>query len=190
MSTFIPKSARALAVVVIVALVLALISIFATDGAEGVLLSLPTIALVAQVTLMLFWFPKVQVDKSTVVIKNVARSFAVPMHRIARIDTRWALTLYLDSGKKITSWSATAPGRHTSIFASREQGQHLPESTYLAGTVRPGDLLGTDSGSAAATIRRYWETRKEGSDELVINWNLTQILTFGLLVALNFLLLR
>ena len=170
-------------------MVFALITTFATDGAQGVLLSLPTIGLVVQVTLMLFWFPKVQVDESRVVIKNVARSFAVPMHRIARIDTRWALTLYLDTGKKITSWSATAPGRHTSIFASRDQGQHLPESTYLAGTVRPGDLLGTDSGSAAATIRRYWENKKAGSGELAISWNLAQLAMLALLVVLNLLLL-
>jgi hypothetical protein len=52
------------------------------------------------------------------------------------------------------------------MFASRDQGQHLPESTYLAGTVRPGDLVTSDSGGAAALVRRHWERR--GDDRALV----------------------
>ena len=194
MQVFIAKSSRYLSIVVIAAMALALGSIFATDGISGVLLSTPLVLTIIFGTLLLFWFPRVEVTEDEVVIKNVTRTFKVPMSRIARIDTRWALTLFLEDGKKITSWSATAPGRHASIFASREQGQHLPESTYLAGTVRPGDLISTDSGAAAATIRRYWEQQRDVGSlkedaRVVVSWHLGQMSSLGALVALNVLVL-
>jgi hypothetical protein len=191
---FIAKSSRYLSIAIIVAMALALASVFATDGILGVLLSTPLVLTIVSATLMLFWFPRVEVSEQEVVIKNVIRSYKVPMQKIARIDTRWALALYLEGGKKITSWSATAPGRHTSIFASREQGQHLPESTYLAGTVRPGDLISTDSGAAAATIRRYWEQQRDGGGiqedrPVVVSWNISQLAVLLGLIAVNFLVL-
>jgi hypothetical protein len=188
---FIAKSARVLAIVVIVAMALALLSIFATDGITGVIQSISVVALVCYGALMLFWFPQVEVSEDVVVIKNVLRSYRIPISAIARIDTRWALALYLPGGKRITSWSATAPGRHASIFASRDLGQHLPESTYLAGTVRPGDLVNTDSGAAAATIRRYWEAQQErGStvtEKVSISWHKTQLLVLLGLLVLSYL---
>ena len=191
MQVFIAKSARVLAIVVIVAMALALLSIFATDGITGVIQSISVVALVCYGALMLFWFPQVEVSEEVVVIKNVLRSYRIPISAIARIDTRWALALYLPGGKRITSWSATAPGRHASIFASRDLGQHLPESTYLAGTVRPGDLVNTDSGAAAATIRRYWEAQQErGStvtEKVSISWHKTQLLVLVGLLVLSYL---
>ena len=194
MQVFIAKSSRYLSAVIIGAMVLALASVFATDGISGVLLSTPLVLTIIFGTLLLFWFPRVEVSENEVVIKNVTRTFKIPMDKIGRIDTRWALTIYLETGKKITSWSATAPGRHTSIFASREQGQHLPESTYLAGTVRPGDLISTDSGAAAATIRRYWEQQRDtgalkADSEVIVQWHFGQLAGFAALVALNVLVL-
>ena len=190
MQVFIAKSSRYLSIAIIVAMALALASVFATDGISGVLLSTPLVLTIVFGTLMLFWFPRVEVSENEVVIKNVIRTFKVPMHKIARIDTRWALALYLEGGKRITSWSATAPGRHTSIFASREQGQHLPESTYLAGTVRPGDLISTDSGAAAATIRRYWEQQRDAGSlredaKITVSWHFGQLAGLAALVAVN-----
>jgi hypothetical protein len=180
-----------LAIVVMVAMGLALLSIFATDGITGVIQSASVVALVCYGALMLFWFPQVEVSEEVVVIKNVLRSYRIPISAIARIDTRWALALYLPGGKRITSWSATAPGRHASIFASRDLGQHLPESTYLAGTVRPGDLVNTDSGAAAATIRRYWETQKDRgnntAEKVTITWHKNQLLVLVGLLVLSYL---
>lgn len=195
MQVFIAKSARVLAIVVVAAMGLALLSIFATDGIAGVIQSASAVALVCFGALMLFWFPQVEVSEDTVVIKNVLRTFRVPMQQIARIDTRWALALYLPGGKRITSWSATAPGRHASIFASRDLGEHLPESTYLSGTVRPGDLVNTDSGAAAATIRRYWEAQKDrgstatkdSTEKVTISWHKTQLLALAGLLVLSYL---
>jgi hypothetical protein len=170
---------------------LALLSIFATDGVTGVIQSISVVALVCYAALMLFWFPRVEVSEEVVVIKNVLRSYRIPISAIARIDTRWALALFLPGGKRISSWSATAPGRHASIFASRDLGQHLPESTYLAGTVRPGDLVNTDSGAAAATIRRYWEAQKDRgvstAEKVTITWHKTQLLVLVALLVLSYL---
>lgn len=167
---------------------LALAGVYATDGLWGALLALPLAATVGYVSLLLFWFPRVEVTEDLVIIKNVFRTYLVPIRAIARIDTKWALALILPSGKKITSWSATAPGRHSSLFASRDQGQHLPESTYLAGTVRPGDLITSDSGAAAAAIRRLWEASpKDGVGEIGTRWHKSQILVLGALLLTSVL---
>jgi len=89
--------------------------------------------------------------------------------------------------RKYTAWSAPAPGRHTSMLASRDQGEHLPKSSYVAGTVRPGDLVNTDSGSAAARIRAIWEQKK---DQLVTaeeqtSWSKAKLIVLLVLLAAN-----
>ena len=129
------------------------------EGLAIALISLPGMALIAISSLLLFWFPRVEVSEECVKIVNVFREHNISWGAIKLIDTRWALAITTDKGK-ITAWGAPAPGRHSSIFASRDQGQHLPESTYISGTVRPGDLVSSDSGAAAAHIRRLWEQRK------------------------------
>ena len=191
MQVFHSKSTQILSVVIAVAMLLALASIFATDGVEGLIRSAAPVGLVIFVALMLFWFPNVSVSEHQVVIRNVIRSHFIPMEKIVRIDTKWALTLYLESGSKVTSWSATAPGRHSSIFASRDQGDYLPESTYLAGTVRPGDLVTSDSGAAAAQVRRYWEQRSDSTDQAVVTrWHLGQLIIVSALLGFSFLSLQ
>jgi hypothetical protein len=141
-------------------MVLAWLIILVGEGLADALASLPGVALIGTSSLLLFWFPRVEVGEEFVKIVNVFREHKISWGAIKLIDTRWALAITTESGK-ITAWGAPAPGRHSSIFASRDQGQHLPESTYISGTVRPGDLVSSDSGAAAAHIRRLWEQRKD-----------------------------
>jgi hypothetical protein len=70
------------------------------------------------------------------------------------------------------------------MFASRDQGQHLPETTYLAGTVRPGDLVNSDSGGAAALVRRHWERHTNDSARVESRVNLGLIIALCVLGAL------
>jgi hypothetical protein len=104
--------------------------------------------------------PQIRVTESGVEIVNPYREFEISWSAIERIDTKWGLTLQVGN-RKYGAWSAPAPGRHSSYRAARFEGKHLPESSYLAGTVRPGDLVSSDSGAAAYTIRKEWERRRD-----------------------------
>jgi len=151
------------------------------EGLAIALISLPGVALIAMSSLLLFWFPRVEVSEESVKIFNVFREHKISWGAIKLIDTRWALAITTDKGK-ITAWGAPAPGRHSSIFASRDQGQHLPESTYIAGTVRPGDLVSSDSGATAAHIRRLWEQRRDQVATVESKWSIGKIAAVTALV--------
>jgi len=175
------RSGRAIALASSVIMALAWVVILVGEGLAVALISLPGVALIAAIALLLFWFPRVEVGEAGVKVVNVLREHQIGWGAIKLIDTRWALAITTESGK-ITAWGAPAPGRHSSIFASRDQGQHLPESTYIAGTVRPGDLVTSDSGAAAAHIRRLWEQRRDQSGEVLSKWNIGKIAAIVVLV--------
>ena len=144
------------------------------DLLQGISL-IPITLLIISITWVLFWFPRVEVDEGGARIINVVSTHYISWAAIQRIDTRYALTLFTE-GKKYTAWGAPAPGRHASFFATRDQGRHLPETTYLAGTVRPGDLINSDSGAAAAVIRSQWEANREGGKATVsTSWHFAKI---------------
>ncbi|MFY8050607.1 MAG: PH domain-containing protein [Aquiluna sp.] len=143
-------------------------------------------ALLIYLVWLLFWQPHIEVSEQGVIIVNLLRTHQIPWGQIVRIDTRWALEIFTEK-RKYTAWSAPAPGRHTSMLASRDQGEHLPKSSYVAGTVRPGDLVNTDSGSAAARIRAIWEQKK---DQLVTaeeqtSWSKAKLIVLLVLLAAN-----
>lgn len=104
--------------------------------------------------------PHIVVSDNGVEIENPFRRLQISWGSIDRIDTKWGLAIYAD-GRKLSAWSAPAPGRHSSLRATKFEGKHLPESSYLAGTIRPGDLVSSDSGAAAYTIRSEWERRRD-----------------------------
>jgi hypothetical protein len=180
------RSGRVIAVASVIIMTIAWLIIFSNEGPIVALASLPPVALIAAIALLLFWFPRVEVQEEYVRVVNVFREHKISWGAIKLIDTRWALAITTDNGK-ITAWGAPAPGRHSSIFASRDQGQHLPESTYVAGTVRPGDLIGSDSGAAAAHIRRIWEQRKDDPEIVTRKWSAAKLVVTILLVALTVL---
>jgi hypothetical protein len=120
----------------------------------------PVIVLMGYVIWLLLWSPSVTIAPSGVTIRNLVRKNVVSWPAIERIDTRFALTLFT-STRRITAWSAPAPSRFASYRAARSDLMRLPESTYLAGAIRPGDIPQSDSGLAALYVRRYWDQLRD-----------------------------
>jgi hypothetical protein len=178
------KFAQASAVVTALVLLAVLAGIWASEGFWSFAVSVPPVALVVFVVAILYFYPRVEVDEGGVRIVNVVRTHYVSWGAIEVVDTKYALSIQA-LGKKYTAWGAPAPGRHSAIFASRDQGQHLPESTYLAGTVRPGDLVTSESGAAAAHIRRNWEQRREnpGAAHVASSWHFRKLIGLAALVV-------
>jgi hypothetical protein len=185
---FYSRFGRVITIVVSSILLLSLVAIASSEGIEALLRSVPAIGFVIALVVSLYWLPKVVVDDGGVRIHNVLRTHYIVWDAIELIDTKYSLTITA-LGKKFSAWAAPAPGRHSAIFASRDQGQHLPESSYLAGTIRPGDLVTSDSGAAAAHIRRIWETKRElrGQASVASKWHLKQILILASLLVVSVL---
>lgn len=115
--------------------------------------------LVAFAAFAAFWFPSVAVAEHEVTVRNVFSTIHVPWPAIQRVDTKFALTLYLEGGRKVAAWASPAPNRYAAQvgitketkLAARDQG----------GAIRPGDLLDTPSGAVAYVIRRHWEELRD-----------------------------
>lgn len=142
---------------------LAVLVLIAAGGRLGEAAGLlPVLSLLSFLTWAGFWRPAVLAGPAGVTLRNVWHTTEVAWPEIQRIDTKFALTLYTPHGR-VTAWAAPAPDRHVVLGAVKSDGGHLPESSYLDGTVRPGDLITTDSGQAAYAIRAHWEQlRDEG----------------------------
>lgn len=154
-----PRFGRVLAAAVIAVCATAAVTMLVQSSGEG-WQALPMLGLLAYAAWAAYWRPAVRIDDDAVTVENVFRTLRVPFGQIQRIDTRYALTLYT-AMRRVTAWAAPAPGRHRLLLAQREQGRHLPESSYIAGTVRPGDLIGSESGAAAYIVRRRWEQLRD-----------------------------
>ncbi len=116
--------------------------------------------LVAYVCWLLFWQPSVRVGDDGVRLENVTRTIDIPWSAIQRVDTRFALEITTERGA-YSAWAAPAPGRSTAGRVHADDVRNLPESTYVARTVRPGDVPRTPSGDAAAIIRMRWEALRD-----------------------------
>jgi len=101
------------------------------------------------------WRPSVGVADDGVHVRNVTHSVRIPWAALVHIETRYALTLYTP-GRRFVAWSAPAPGRLTSMRVSRNEVNR--EARLIDGDVRPSDMIGTDSGDAAAVVRERWES--------------------------------
>ena len=184
------KSGRILALVLIAVVALGLINtLFSADvRSDGSSLAFSTLLIYS--AWLLFWQPHITLSDQGVTIVNLLRTHAIPWPQIVRIDTRWALELFTEEGK-YTAWSAPAPGRHTGLLASKDQGEHLPKTTYLAGTVRPGDLVNTDSGAAAARVRTVWEEKRNqiSNEQTRTTWSKGKLFVLLLLLVTNAVLI-
>jgi len=150
---------------------------------NGIAHSVPLTALLGFSVWAAFWRPALSVDDRGIRIRNVVADYDIEWGAVQQVDTKWGLTIFTAIGK-ITAWAAPAPGRHSAFTASRDQGRFLPESTYLVGTVRPGDLSTSESGAAAAHIRRVWETRRDEDGVATKRVNLPVVTVFaGLVLA-------
>lgn len=138
----------------------------------------------------LFWKPDIEVSDGGVTMRNVTRTIHLPWPSIQRIDTKYALTLVTSYGH-YAAWAAPAPTRFSVGSADKRELSQLPESTYLAGTIRPGDNPTSDSGQAALVVRLRWEELRDAghlddarleAERPVIQWHR---LTIAALVVLG-----
>ena len=131
------------------------------NGQALLLAGLITVSVVTA-TIPVLWRPSVQISPEGIRADNPLTTHVVPWSAIQRIDTRWSVQLVTEE-KTIALWAGVAPGRHLSFWATKDQGAHLPDSTYQGKLVGPGDLIGSESGEIAAIIRRYWEGQRHSA---------------------------
>jgi hypothetical protein len=178
MTTFVSRSGRVLSVVTVAVFGLAVGTTLFPFTADGFIRSVAVFGFLTVAVYAAFWRPQLDVTDEGVVVTNVFATHTVDWGAVHLIDTKWGLTLWV-TGRRISVWAAPAPGRYTTFTASRDLGEHLPESTYLAGTVRPGDLASTESGGAAAVVRRQWERRTPDDGRVATTYSV------GIAVALG-----
>jgi hypothetical protein len=183
MTTFVSRSGRVLAVVFVLVFTGAAATTAATGDIVDALRGVSITAFLALAIYAAFWRPRLIIRETGINVRNIVATHEIEWGAIERIDTKWGLTLFLKN-RRISVWAAPAPSRYAAMFASRDQGQHLPETTYLAGTVRPGDLVNSDSGGAAALVRRHWERHTNDSARVESRVNLGLIIALCVLGAL------
>lgn len=158
-ASFRPAFGRALTIVIAVIAVGALAGYLVAGDVLGLLRSGWWLLLMAAVVWALFWMPAVEVLEHAVIIRNPLSTWTVPWPAIQRIDTKWALTLFTERGR-IEAWAAPASGRYT-VFTLGPNDTKVSESARVAGAIRPGDTLSSESGAAANHIRRHWEQLRD-----------------------------
>ncbi|MDF1479506.1 PH domain-containing protein [Leifsonia sp. H3M29-4] len=116
----------------------------------------------------LFWFPRLDVAEHEVTVVNVFVTEHVPWPAIQGVDTKYALTLHLPGGRKVTAWASPAPNRYGAQVGASSETRLAARDGMTS--VRPGDLPSTPSGAAALVIRSHWEQlRDDGLLELGVD---------------------
>jgi hypothetical protein len=158
-ASFRPAFGRVLTIVIALIAAGALAGYLITGDLLGLLRSGWWLLLMAAVVWALFWMPAVEVLEDAVIIRNPLSTWTVPWPAIQRIDTKWALTLFTERAR-IEAWAAPASGRYT-VFTLGPDDTKVSESARVAGAIRPGDTLSSESGAAANHIRRHWEQLRD-----------------------------
>lgn len=183
------RSGRALSVLVAAVCAVALVSALVDDPGTAVRFA-PALVLPAVVVWALFGRPAVVVSDDGVELRNVLRTIRLPWGAVRRVDTKYALTIETPAGS-YSAWAAPAPSRVQTMGSSPEDLRHLPESSYIGGAVRPGDLLSSASGQAAAYIRRRWQELADAGEleparaaDVQVRWHGVQAAVVVVLAAL------
>jgi hypothetical protein len=157
---------------------------------------------------VLFWYPSVTVEPSGVTVRNPLRTFHVSWPAIVRIDTRYALTLFTKTTKKIVAWSAPSPSRYAGINTVRpdlsglnpgaaRQKADMDDMSLNPGkadSVKLGDVPRSESGLAALHVRRAWAALRDAGylDSGVLegtgvtsDWNVAVLGAGGILIVLS-----
>lgn len=192
-ASFRPAFGRVLTIVIAAIAAGALVGFLVAGDLAGLLRSGWWLALMAALVWALYWMPEVEVLEHAVIIRNPLSTWTVPWPAIERIDTKWALSLYTQRGR-IEAWAAPASGRYT-VFTMGPDDTKVSESARLAGSIRPGDTLSSESGAAANHIRRHWEQLRDdglldaGAEpgSLTRTANTRTIMLLGVLLTLSIL---
>jgi hypothetical protein len=136
----------------------------------------------------------VAVSDAGVALVNVSRTVFIPWPALHDIDTKWALTLMTAYGR-FRAWSAPAPGTRAglvSLTGSRKQrGPRGPQPDEIG---RPGDLVDSPSGAAAALVRHRWnavraaghlENPRLERDRAQVTWHVGTALAATALLAVG-----
>ena len=103
------------------------------------------------------WRPTLVIKDDGVEVTNPLRNIHIPWTALVNVDTRFALTLFTP-GRKFEVWIAPSPGRsfgYRSAALAEREIRHV--SPHSSSTVRPGDLVTSESGAAASLVRSRWE---------------------------------
>lgn len=182
---FRPRGGVVLAAVAIAICAVALVWLAVTDGATGLLLwSWPIIAF-GWLAYLLYIRPCVVITDGFAEIRNPLRTHRVPWGDIVHVESRFALTLRTTAGRDLRAWAAPAPGARQALSTRREDVRHTPGDDD---TRRPSDAVGTDSGDAAALVRRHLEEhRRAGAPErpggTATTWSPVLVAVTALLLA-------
>lgn len=161
---FRPRGGQILAWIAIAACAALVVMTLVTDGVESLLLWAWPLVFVAWMAWLLYIHPFVRVTEGFVEIGNPFRHHRVPWGDVDRIDTRYALTIELHSGRRLRAWAAPAPGVRRAVSTRREE---VSRSAGDGDTRRPSDAEGTESGDAAAVVHRHLEShRRNGGTDL------------------------
>ena len=158
-TTFRPLFGRVLAVIVGVVVLLGLVGFIAAGEAAVLVRYVWAPLFIAVGAFALFWFPSIAVAEHEVTVRNVFSTMHVPWPAIQRVDTKWALTLYLPGGKKVAAWASPAPNRYAAQVGPSKDARLAAKDQ--GGAIRPGDLLETPSGAVAFVIRSHWDDLRE-----------------------------
>lgn len=154
-TVFVSRFNRIVAIVIWVVDVVVLGALLIGTHSDRVLAPIPAV-FVALFAWVVLWRPNVDVSDERVRLVNVFRTIDVPWAALIHVDTRYALTIYTP-GHKFAAWAAPAPGRTgTNIARRAERRGSVGPSPRPDGTVRPGDLLASESGQAAYLVRDTW----------------------------------
>ena len=158
-TTFRPLFGRVLAVVVGVVVALGLAGFIAAGEYAALARYAWAPLLIVVGAFAAFWFPSIAVAEHEVTVRNVFSTVHVPWPAIERVDTKWALTLYLPGGKKVAAWASPAPNRYAAQVGPSKDARLAAKDQ--GGAIRPGDLLETPSGAVAFVIRSHWDDLRE-----------------------------
>ncbi|MEO6115777.1 MAG: PH domain-containing protein [Pseudolysinimonas sp.] len=203
-----PTSGKVLTVVIALFAAVGLFSfIFRGEWREALGFT-PLAVAVVYLCWLLFWYPSVTVEPSGVQVRNPLRTFQVSWPAIVRIDTRYALTLFTKTTRKIVAWSAPSPSRYAGINTVRpdlnglsvRRGKSDVEGVGLtppkADSVRLGDVPRSESGLAALHVRRAWAALRDAGyldsgvlegTGVVTRWNTAALGVGGILIVLGVL---
>jgi hypothetical protein len=158
-ASFRPAFGRVLTIIIAVIGAGALIGYISASDLDALLRSGWWLVLMVAIVWALYWMPRVEVLEHAVIVRNPFSSWQVPWAAIQRIDTKWALTLFTEK-RRVEAWAAPASGRYT-VFRLGPDDVKVTESARVAGAIRPGDTLSSESGAAANHIRRHWEQLRD-----------------------------
>ena len=182
---------RVLAVGTVAVAAIGFLVTVAGAGLEGVTRWIWPFAFVSYAAWAVFWLPTVTVSDGGVTLRNVLRTIHLPWPSIQGIDTKYALTLVTQYGK-FAAWAAPAPTRYSVGSVDKTELGRLPESTYYAGTIRPGDNPASDSGQAALIVRTRWEHLRDAGhlddarlerERPAVRWHIATIVTLVVLLV-------